>query len=95
MKSGLVLCVCWTFYQRSVYRCCAGGDEKDSSRWLLRKNGRRLGSIDLLYSFPEKTQKLLKENSLDDWTHNKTIQKIRESLRISKEEKEMLKTWKR
>mgnify|MGYP000402880961 CR=1 FL=1 len=25
------------FYQRSVYRCCAGGDEKDSSRWLLRK----------------------------------------------------------
>lgn len=45
--------------------------------------------------FPEKTQKLLKENSLDDWTHNKTIQKIRESLRISKEEKEMLKTWKR
>ena len=52
------------FYQRSVYRCCAGGDEKDSSRWLLRKNGRRLGSIDLLYSFPEKTQKLLKENSL-------------------------------
>ena len=62
---------------------------------LLRKNGHRLGSIDLLYSFPEKTQKLLKENSLDDWTHNKTIQKIRESLRISKEEKEMLKTWKR
>ncbi len=44
--------------------------------------------------FPEKTQKLLKENSLDDWTHNKTIQKIRESLRISKEERR-LKTWKR
>ena len=45
--------------------------------------------------FPEKTQKLLKENSFDDWTHNKAIQKIRESLRISKEEKEILKTWKR
>ena len=42
------------FYQRSVYRCCAGGDEKDSSRWLLRKNGRRLGGIDLLYSFSGK-----------------------------------------
>lgn len=38
--------------------------------------------------FPEKTQKLLKENSLDDWTHNKTIQKIRESLRISKEKRD-------
>ena len=49
-----VVCLLDFFYQRSVYRCCAGGDEKDSSRWLLRKNGRRLGSIDLLYSFSGK-----------------------------------------
>lgn len=37
--------------------------------------------------FPEKTQKLLKENSLDPRTHNKAIQKIRESLRISQKKK--------
>ena len=36
-----------------------------------------------------------KNNSLDDWTHNKSIQKIIESNRVLKEEKENLKTLKR
>ena len=37
----------------------------------------------------------LKENRLDEWTHNKTIQKAIESYRISPEQKEYLKTLKR
>lgn len=37
----------------------------------------------------------LKENQLDDWTYNKTISKICDSLRVSKEEKEQLKKFKR
>ncbi len=45
--------------------------------------------------FPEKTEKLLTENCLDDFTHNKSIQKIRESYRVKKEDKERLNTWKR
>lgn len=45
--------------------------------------------------FPEKTEVLLQENRLDDFTHNKTIQKIRESYRVSKEDKERLKLLKR
>lgn len=40
--------------------------------------------------FPEKTWKYLEKSSLDDFTHNKAIQKIRESYRVSKEEKERL-----
>ncbi|MBO6146306.1 MAG: DNA alkylation repair protein [Lachnospiraceae bacterium] len=36
----------------------------------------------------------IKEKRLDTWTHNKTIQKSVESLRISKEHKEYLKTFK-
>ena len=32
----------------------------------------------------------LKQNTLDDFTHNKAIQKIRESYRVAKEEKEWL-----
>ena len=40
--------------------------------------------------FPEKTWKYLEKGSLDDFTHNKAIQKIRESYRVSKEEKERL-----
>lgn len=40
--------------------------------------------------YPEKVLALLKENRLDVWTHNKTIQKCRESRRISDADKEML-----
>ena len=36
----------------------------------------------------------LTENMLDVWTHNKTIQKAIESYRITKEQKEYLKTLK-
>ena len=45
--------------------------------------------------FPEKTRTLMENNTMDDFTHNKTIQKIRESYRVSKEEKEELKALKR
>lgn len=42
-----------------------------------------------------KTLKYLKNNKLDEFTHNKAIQKIIESYRVSKEEKEYIKTLKR
>lgn len=45
--------------------------------------------------FQEKTKRFLEKNHLDDFTQNKTIQKIRESYRVSREEKEMLKELKR
>ena len=50
--------------------------------------------------FPEKTLALLKKESeetggLEDWTHNKAIQKIRESRRVPEGEKEMLNRLKR
>lgn len=45
--------------------------------------------------YPEKTEKLFREERLDDFTHNKAIQKIRESNRVSKEEKKRVNTWKR
>lgn len=41
--------------------------------------------------FPEKMKVFFKNNELDDFTCNKAIQKIRESLQVSREEKEMLK----
>lgn len=45
--------------------------------------------------FPEETAAFFRENSLDDFTQNKAIQKCRESYRISKDEKEMLRELKR
>lgn len=40
--------------------------------------------------FPDQTWAFLEQNQLDAWTQNKAIQKIRESLRVSKEQKEEL-----
>lgn len=45
--------------------------------------------------YPEKTMRLFQENKLDMFTHNKAIQKIRESFRVSKKEKDELKKWKK
>ena len=43
----------------------------------------------------EATVKILENNALDKWTHNKTIQKAIESYRITSEQKEYLRTLKR
>lgn len=43
----------------------------------------------------KKTLPYIEKNVLDTWTHNKTIQKAIESLRISKEQKEYLRTLKK
>lgn len=43
----------------------------------------------------EKTLEYLKYNKLDDWTYNKSIQKIIESNRVNKTEKDILKRMKR
>lgn len=48
----------------------------------------------LVYQW-DTTIKSLQEQKLDIWTHNKTIQKARESFRITPEQKEYLKTLKR
>ena len=45
--------------------------------------------------FPQKVMALLKQNHLDDFTHNKAIQKMIESYRVEKEVKEEIKNMKR
>lgn len=45
--------------------------------------------------FPERTLPFLKENHLDCFTHNKALQKITESLKVPKEDKEYIRTLKR
>ncbi len=46
-------------------------------------------------NFKKQTLSFLRTSCLDDWTYHKSIQKIRESQRVSRKEKEMLKTLKR
>lgn len=45
--------------------------------------------------FPEKTMDYLKNNNLDDFTYNKSLQKICESLRVDKETKKIIKAMRR
>jgi len=45
--------------------------------------------------YPNKTLIYIKDNKLDDWIHNKAIQKIRESKRIDKITKDMLLEWRK
>lgn len=45
--------------------------------------------------FPEKTMEYLKNNRLDDFTYNKSLQKITESLRVDKETKALIRNMKR
>ncbi len=45
--------------------------------------------------YPDLTLNYLKDSTLDDFCHNKSISKIIESYRVSKEDKEKLKLLKR
>lgn len=53
-------------------------------------------AISICYvKFPEKTMEHLKNNTLDDFTYNKALQKIIESLRVDKETKMLIRSMKR
>ena len=49
----------------------------------------------IFIKFQDKTMKYLEKNNLDDWTYNKSLQKICESLRIDKKTKKAIKAMKR
>lgn len=50
---------------------------------------------ELYIYYPQETKQYLLSNKLNEFTHNKSISKIRESYRVNKEEKEYLNTLKR
>ena len=45
--------------------------------------------------FPERTMEYLKNNTLDNFTYNKSLQKVIESMQVDKETKEIIKSMKR
>lgn len=49
----------------------------------------------VMAKYPDKCMAYLKNNHLDDWTYNKSIQKMIESYRVSDADKEMLRAMKR
>ncbi len=53
-------------------------------------------TISICYiKFSKQTMEYLKNNTLDDFTYNKSLQKITESLRVDKETKIIIKSMKK
>ncbi len=78
-------------YLDKIYQLC---DENILDNYYVKMSIAWLISICYI-KYPNQTTIYLRNNQLDKWTHNKAIQKIRESRRIFNEEKERLLKYKR
>lgn len=85
-----------TYFLEDEYidRCLEHIDNFKDSRYYAKMGTAWALSICYI-KYPAKTLEYLKKSKLDNWTFNKSIQKICESLRIDKETKNYLKTLKR
>ncbi len=78
-------------YLNKIYELC-DANQKDS--YYVKMAIAWLISICYI-KYPDETLNYLKHNQLDNWTHNKAIQKIRESNRVPKSDKEKILKYKR
>lgn len=69
-------------------------DKSELDHYYVRMGMAWLISI-IYIKFPDQAKQYLKSNNLSKWTNNKAIQKIRESLRVSQEEKDHVKQYKK
>ena len=87
----LMSCYIEKEYINEIFRICLRVKNKEyyvqmGQAWLIST---------LFIKFRDETLEYLKDNSLDKWTQNKAIQKIRESFRVSEEDKELVKSLKK
>ena len=87
----LMSCYIEKEYINEIIRICSRVKNKEyyvqmRQAWLIST---------LFIKFRDETLEYLKDNSLDKWTQNKAIQKIRESFRVSEEDKELVKSLKK
>lgn len=78
-------------YLDEIFEMCSKVENKE---YYVQMGQAWLVSI-LFIKFRNETLEYLKDNSLDKWTQNKAIQKIRESFRVSEEDKELVKSLKK
>ncbi len=94
IRFGLVLLLDFYINDNYIDKILEVCNSINSNEYYVKMANAWLISICYI-KYKNKTNKFLKNNKLDDWTYNKSIQKIIESTRISKEEKEILKQLKR
>lgn len=94
IRFGLVQLLNYYVNEKYLSRVLEAVQQVYQEAWYV--NMAQAWAISICYrEFPEATLPVLKKNSLNDFTHNKAIQKITESLKVSGEKKELVKKLRR
>lgn len=94
MRIGIILLMSFYLEDEWIDRVFSLLDQYSYSNYYTQMAVAWLLSVALV-SYYEKTLNYLKQSKLDTFTYHKALQKARESYRITKEQKEYLKTLKR
>lgn len=94
VRCGLVLMLDWYLVPEEIDWVLQKLREFAHPGYYARMAAAWCGSIAYIH-FPEKTEAFLREGSLDDFTHNKLIQKVCESRRVTDETRSKLRAYKR
>lgn len=94
IRFGLVSLLDYFVQEKYLCRIFSLLDQIHHEGYYVKMGAAWLVSICYI-KYPSETWNYLERDRLDEFTHNKGIQKIRESHRISKEEKDRLLTLKR
>ena len=91
IRVGLILLLCFYVEEEYILEILKKVKTISNEEYYV-KMGLAWLLCECYIKFPKETRKLLEEKSLDRFVQNKTISKIRDSYRVSSEEKEYLKT---
>ena len=94
VRFGIVMLIDFYIYEEYIDRVLILLDNIKHEVYYAKKGVAWAVSM-CFVKFPEKTMKYLNNNSLDDFTYNKALQKIRESLKVNKEAKDIIRSMKR
>lgn len=94
IRAGLVMLLSRFVKNDYLYLIFTISQEVKSEAYYVKMANAWLISV-CMAKFPTKTKEFFTLNSLDTWTHNKAIQKSRESSRVSNKDKEFLKMLKK
>lgn len=94
LRFAVVMLMCHYIDQRYLDLVLEIYDSIRSSNYYVRM-GVAWGLSNCVIHFPERAASFFETDTLDTWTHNKAIQKCRESFRVSDELKNELKKLKR
>jgi 3-methyladenine DNA glycosylase AlkD len=93
-RVGLVIILDHFITEKNILEICEMLNKIDSDKFYI--NMAQAWLICEMYTkFPKETLIFIKNNNLNKFTHNKAISKIHDSFRVSKEDKEYLKTLKK